>query len=147
MWSGYSRSTPVTSSAGSRQMIDGGQADGHGSGRGDPAEGLLDARQLLLGLAGQCRGGSPLIGWARELADLHTTLVASSISAPRRPDDFDVADTRDHIGAISILIDEWSVLHLPRPRGARRHTHSLGEVISHVAETYARVQWILCHDN
>ncbi|MCU1643961.1 MAG: hypothetical protein JWN03_4236 [Nocardia sp.] len=110
-----------------------------------PAEGLLDARELLLAVAGNLAGGSPLIGWARELADLHSTLTTATVSPARRPADFDDSTVRGQIGEVIGLIDEWSVLHLPRPTAGRRHTHSLGEVISHVATTYAQMQRTLRH--
>ncbi|UGT63136.1 hypothetical protein [Nocardia asteroides] len=101
------------------------------------AEGLLEARQLFLAFAGHLDGGSPLIEWSRELSDLHATLLTASVSETRRPQDFDNAVTRRHIQGLIGRIDEWSILHLPRPVAARRHTHSLGEVISHLARTYA----------
>ncbi|NNH71258.1 hypothetical protein HLB23_15545 [Nocardia uniformis] len=110
-------------------------------------EGLLDARQLLLAVAGNIEGGSPLIAWARELADLHSTLITASASPARRPADFDDTTLRGRIGDIVVLVDEWSVFHLPRPTTARRHTHSLGEVISHLANTYAHMQWTLRHND
>lgn len=109
------------------------------------AEGLLEARQLLLAVAGNLQGGSPLIGWARELADLHATLFTASVSTTRRPADFDAPTTSGRINTVIGLIDEWSACHLPRPTSGRRHTHSLGEVISHVADTYTHVQWTLRH--
>jgi len=87
-----------------RVMDGGGQLDGPGGGYGRPAEGLLDARQLLLAIAGNCRGGSPLIGWAHELAGLHATLLTASISATQHPGGFDTTDTRNHIGTIRTLI-------------------------------------------
>lgn len=105
--------------------------------RKDAAEGLLEARQLFLAFAGHLDGGSPLIEWARELSDLHATLLTASLSETRRPRDFDEADTRRRIQGWIVRIDEWSILHLLRPVAARRHTHSLGEVISHLARTYA----------
>ncbi|MFD4351656.1 hypothetical protein ACFWPX_03825 [Nocardia sp. NPDC058518] len=113
--------------------------------RARTAEGLLEARQLLLAVAGNLQGGSPLIEWARELADLHATLFTASVSITRRPADFDATTTRGRINTIIGLIDEWSACHLPRPTAGRRHTHSLGEVISHVADTYTHVQWTLRH--
>ncbi|MFC8047463.1 hypothetical protein [Nocardia sp. NPDC057353] len=105
--------------------------------RQDAAEGLLEARQLFLAFAGHLDGGSPLIEWARELSDLHATLLTASVSETRRPRDFHEADLRHRIQGSIGRIDEWSILHLPRPVAARRHTHSLGEVISHLARTYA----------
>ncbi|WP_194819878.1 hypothetical protein [Nocardia sp. XZ_19_385] len=113
--------------------------------RNRTAAGLLEARHLLLAVAGNLQGDSPLIGWARELADLHATLVTAAVSTTRRPADFDATATYGQISAIIGLIDEWSACHLPRPAFGRRHTHSLGEVISHVAGTYAHVQWTLRH--
>ncbi|MET9487084.1 hypothetical protein [Nocardia sp. NPDC006630] len=110
-----------------------------------PAEGLLDARELLLAVAGNLEGGSPLIGWARELADLHSTLTTATVSPARRPADFDDRTVRGQISEVIGLIDEWSALHLPRPTAGRRHTHSLGEVISHFASTYAQMQRTLRH--
>ncbi|MEV6280255.1 hypothetical protein [Nocardia sp. NPDC051832] len=111
------------------------------------AEGLLGARNLLLAVAGNLQGASPLIGWARELADLHATLNAVSEAPIRRPADFDDAGLRDRITVVIGLIDEWSVFHLPRTTTGRRHTHSLGEVISHVADTYAQLQQTLRHND
>ncbi|WP_157556159.1 hypothetical protein [Nocardia acidivorans] len=118
------------------------RGDRHGT-----AEGLLEARQLLLAIAGTLSGGSPLIEWARELADLHATLITVAISATRRPADFDETDTRARVSALIGRIDEWSAFHLPRPATGRRHTHSLGEVISHIAGTYAHMQWTLRHSD
>lgn len=112
---------------------------------GESICGVLDGRQLLLAIAGTLRDGSPLIGWARELADLHATLITASLSATRRPADFDAAATRERLTTLTALIDDWSVRHLPRPQGTRRHTHSLGEVISHIADAYAQLQWTLRH--
>lgn len=108
-------------------------------------EGLLEARQLMLAIAGNLSGRSPLIEWSRELADLHATLITASISVTRRPADFDDPTTRARIRTVIALIDEWSARHLPHPTTGRRHTHSLGEVISHVADTYAQVQRTLRH--
>ncbi|MEV0542207.1 hypothetical protein [Nocardia salmonicida] len=113
--------------------------------RARTAEGLLEARQLLLAVAGNLQGGSPLIEWARELADLHATLLTASVSTTRRPADFDATVTSGRINTVIGLIDEWASCHLPRPTSGRRHTHSLGEVISHVADNYTQVQWTLRH--
>ncbi|WP_067721506.1 hypothetical protein [Nocardia yamanashiensis] len=109
------------------------------------AEGLLDARQLLLAIAGRLRGSSPHIEWARELADLHATLVTASVSEARRPNDFDYFTIHHRIDTMIMLIDRWAAFHLPRATTGRRHTHSLGEVISHVAGVYAQTQWTLRH--
>ncbi|MFB8005923.1 hypothetical protein [Nocardia sp. NPDC056000] len=115
--------------------------------RARPTEGLLEARHLLLAVAGTLQGGSPLIGWSRELAYLHATLLTASVSPTRRPTGFDATVTRGRINILIGLIDDWSAFHLPRPSTGRRHTHSLGEVISHVAATYAQMQWTLRHSS
>ncbi|MGW4368056.1 hypothetical protein ACWEKT_20675 [Nocardia takedensis] len=109
-------------------------------------EGLLDARRLHLAMAGApVEGSSPLIEWARELADLHATLITSAVSELRRPAGFDDAATRRRVQELVAEIDQWAVFHLPRPVAAQRHTHSLGEVISHTAQVYAQSQLVLRH--
>ncbi|WP_216917634.1 hypothetical protein [Nocardia noduli] len=107
-------------------------------------EGLLDARGLHLAMAGgRVAGGSPMIEWARELADLHATLLTASMSKLRRPTGFDDAATRRRIEEIVAEIDHWAVFHLPQPVNVPRHTHSLGEVISHAALVHAQSHSVL----
>ncbi|MET8779064.1 hypothetical protein ABZV58_29020 [Nocardia sp. NPDC004654] len=107
--------------------------------------GLLGPEQLLAAIAGHLVNGSALIGWARELGDLHATLLTSDVDGAQRPVDYDEADLRDQIVQVVGEIDEWAVFRLPRPSGARRHTHSLGEVISHVAKNFAAAWWTIRH--
>ncbi|MET7772063.1 hypothetical protein [Nocardia sp. NPDC005366] len=107
---------------------------------------LLEPRELHLAVAGRgVEGGSSLIGWARELADIHASLLSAAVSVDRRPTGFDEIATRDHMATVMAAIDEWATFHLPRPVNAAHHTHPLGEVISHYAEIFARSQWILRH--
>ncbi len=113
--------------------------------RASTAENLLDARQLLIAIAGNLKGGCPLIGWSRELADLHASMLTTSLCTSGHPSDADAARTRAQISEMISEINRWAVLHLPRPVNARRHTHSLGEVISHIAHTYAQMLWTLRH--
>ncbi|UGT61337.1 hypothetical protein [Nocardia asteroides] len=101
--------------------------------------GLLDHRQLSLAITGHLSGCSPFIEWGRELGDLHATLVAVTISPELRPRDFDERATRARVRELIADIDEWAVLHLPRTVNMPRHTHSLGEVVSHVAQVHAEV--------
>ncbi|MFI7528699.1 hypothetical protein [Nocardia salmonicida] len=105
----------------------------------------MDARQLLVAIAGNLEGNCPLISWARELADLHASMLTATLYTSRLPADFDAAHTRAQISEVISEINRWAVLHLPRPVNARRHTHSLGEVISHIAHTYARMVWTMRH--
>ncbi|WP_328660277.1 hypothetical protein [Nocardia salmonicida] len=117
-----------------------------GGRRASHATGLLEARQLLLAVAGNLDCvGTPLAEWARELGDLHATLMSASVSLACRPADFDDTATRTRIGDVIGMIDQWSMYHLPRTTTARCHTHTLGEVISHVADNYAQAQWRLRH--
>ncbi|WP_156371429.1 MULTISPECIES: hypothetical protein [Nocardia] len=114
--------------------------------RGTPIENLLEARELHLAVAGRhVEGPSPLTRWARELADIHASLLSAAVSPQRRPADYDDIATRDQMNAVMAAIDEWAIFHLPRPVNADHHTHPLGEVISHYAEVFARSQWILRH--
>ncbi|MFF0528677.1 hypothetical protein ACFYT3_09815 [Nocardia amikacinitolerans] len=109
----------------------------------------MSAEQLQAAIAGHLdnhSGGSPLIGWARELGDLHATLLTSSLDRLRRPADFDEAVLRRRIGEVVGEIDSWSVFVLPRAVvGARKHTHALGEVVSHLAAAYVDAWWTVLH--
>ncbi|WP_435593549.1 hypothetical protein [Nocardia sp. bgisy118] len=122
-----------------------------GRGRNGPANAtaLLSPEQLQAAIAGHLdspSGGSPLIGWARELGDLHATLLTSCLDPRRRPTDFDEAVLRRRIRGVVGEIDSWAVFVLPRATaGARKHTHSLGEVVSHLAEAYVDAWWTVLH--
>ncbi|MFF0532865.1 hypothetical protein ACFYT3_31385 [Nocardia amikacinitolerans] len=106
--------------------------------------GLLGPEQLLAAIAGHLAHGSVLIEWARELGDLHAALLTSALGW-QHPVDYNEADLRNQIVQVICQIDEWAVFRLPRPSGARRHTHSLGEVISHVAKNFAAAWWTIRH--
>ncbi|MEU6191970.1 hypothetical protein [Nocardia sp. NPDC047038] len=108
---------------------------------------LLSPEQLLAAIAGHLEDDSPLIGWARELGDLHAVLLPGWASPRSRPADFDDAGVRREIADTIEQINSWAVFHLPRPDGARRHTHCLGEVISHIAMTYAAAIWTIRHSD
>ncbi|TQM32712.1 hypothetical protein [Nocardia bhagyanarayanae] len=109
---------------------------------------LLSSDHLQAAIAGHLddQAGSPLIGWARELGDLHATLLTGWLNPARRPADFDEMVLRSRISEVIGEIDSWTVFVLPRAAaGARKHTHTLGEVISHVAKTYAEAWWTVLH--
>ncbi|MEV0027868.1 hypothetical protein [Nocardia sp. NPDC050793] len=113
------------------------------------ATAFLSPEQLLAAIAGHLvnhSGGSPLIGWARELGDLHATLLTSCLDPLRRPTDFDEAVLRRRVCEVVGEIDSWAVFVLPRPKvGARKHTHTLGEVVSHLATAYVDAWWTVLH--
>ncbi|MEU2258146.1 hypothetical protein ABZ540_33795 [Nocardia xishanensis] len=116
-------------------------------GSADPI-GLLSPDQLQAAIAGHLghHRRSPLIRWARELGDLHATLLTSSLDPLRRPADFDEAVLRRRVREVVGEIDSWAVFVLPRPTvGARKHTHTLGEVVSHLATAYVDAWWTVLH--
>ncbi|MEV0031947.1 hypothetical protein [Nocardia sp. NPDC050793] len=118
------------------------------AGDGDPDREkatLLGPDQLLAAIAGHLTQGSPLIEWARALGDLHAALIPVRLNRTRLPADFDEARVHIDIAEIVSEIDSWAFFHVPREPGARRHTHSLGEVISHIAKTYADAWWAVLH--
>ncbi|WP_433204993.1 hypothetical protein ACQP1G_17150 [Nocardia sp. CA-107356] len=108
---------------------------------------LPEPEHLLAGICGHLTAGAPLIGWARELGDLHAELIAAEIDSvgSRRSADFDEARTHAEIDRIIGEIDTWAALNVPCCRSARRHTHSLGEVISHIAWAYAQAWRVVLH--
>ncbi|MFI5540687.1 MULTISPECIES: hypothetical protein [Nocardia] len=113
------------------------------------AEALLTPEQLLAAISGHLDpdNSSPLIGFARDLADLHATLLPSRLNRRHQAAGFSQVDVHEQVMAVVGEINSWAVFHLPRPNGARRHTHSFGEVISHVAETYASAWWTVRHSD
>lgn len=110
-----------------------------------PPGSLLAADDLYRAIAGHLVGESPLVVWARELGDLHAALIPARLGrAPRRnvgAGEPAWTDIRRTVAAI----DVWSARHMPLARGARMHTHSLGDVISHNAEVYAAAWWTVLH--
>ncbi|MBF6098745.1 hypothetical protein IU510_11720 [Nocardia cyriacigeorgica] len=106
---------------------------------------LLSPAQLLQAIAGRCPVAGPLVCWARELSDLHAQSV-SVIQRRELPGNrADFLDVCAQIDRVVAEIDLWASCHIPRMRGARKHTHSLGEVISHFAKTYAEAWWTVLH--
>lgn len=105
---------------------------------GETETDLLNPEQLLAAIAGHLDRNWPLVRWARELGDLHAALI----HGPHPSND---PEARHAITRVIGDIDSWAVFHLPRVSGARRHTHTLGQVISHVAKTFAEVWWTVLH--
>ncbi|MEV6340455.1 hypothetical protein AB0M12_37755 [Nocardia vinacea] len=101
--------------------------------------------ELLAAIAGHLTDTPALTGWARELGDLHASLIPGAVDPQRRADGFDEHTVQTGIAEIVAEINSWVVFHLPRNPSARKHTHSLGEVISHVAKTYAEAWWTVLH--
>ncbi|MEU7219927.1 hypothetical protein [Nocardia iowensis] len=99
---------------------------------------------MLTALAGQLSEAPELLGWARELGDLHASLIPGTVDPDRRQR-VDVFAVHAQIADLEAEINSWAVFNVPRPSGARRHTHSFGEVISHAARTYAHVGWTIRH--
>ncbi|MEU7632582.1 hypothetical protein AB0C34_21735 [Nocardia sp. NPDC049220] len=108
---------------------------------------LLEPDQLLGAISGNLTCDSQLVGWARELGDLHAALIPVHLDHSRRPADFDGASIHADIARVVAEIDSWALFHVPRTRTARKNIHSLGEVISHVAHTYAVAWWTVLHSD
>ncbi|MBH0781138.1 hypothetical protein [Nocardia bovistercoris] len=112
---------------------------------GDSAEILLSPRELIAAIAGKIQGVSPMVAWARELGDLHASLLPCA--PDRRPEGFDPAAVRAEIARIIDIIDSSAVGRLPCIPQARTHTHTLGQVVSTVAETFATAWWTVRHSD
>ncbi|WP_107657501.1 hypothetical protein [Nocardia suismassiliense] len=107
-------------------------------------ESLPSRDQVLTALAGHLRDAPDLLRCARELGDLHASLIPATVDQGHR-EGVDVFAVLDEIAGVEAAIDSWAAFSVPRSPVGRRHTHSLGEVISHIARTYAHVSWTLRH--
>ncbi len=112
---------------------------------GDPVGGLLSPRELIAAIAGHIEGLSPLVEWARELGDLHASLLSGD--PRRRPEGFDEALARREIDRIIADIDRWALGRLPSSPEAPSYPDTLGQVVSHVAETFATAWWTVRHSD
>lgn len=106
---------------------------------------LLEPAQLFQAISGRFTNALPLVGWARELGDLHAELLPVPLDQAPRQEGFDCEHTRALIDKVVGEIDAWAARNIPRTKNARKHTHSLGEVISHIAKTYAEAWWTVLH--
>ncbi|WP_327095992.1 hypothetical protein OIE68_39555 [Nocardia vinacea] len=109
------------------------------------AASVLSPDQLLAAIAGRLTEPLPMIAWARELGDLHAALISAVLNPqPRAPD---VTETALHADIAKVIdkINSWAASYVRHSRCARRHTHTFGEVISHVAKTYAEAWWTVLH--
>ncbi|MEU2253914.1 hypothetical protein [Nocardia xishanensis] len=105
---------------------------------------LLSPDQLLAAIGGRLAEPLPLIAWARELGDLHAALI-SAVLNPRHSPAATEAALHAEIAKVIDKINSWAAFYVRHSRCARRHTHSFGEVISHVAKTYAEAWWTVLH--
>ncbi|TQM31354.1 hypothetical protein FB390_3011 [Nocardia bhagyanarayanae] len=105
---------------------------------------LLSPDQLLAAIGGRLADPLPLISWARELGDLHAALISTALN-PRRPSDLTEAALHAEIAKVVDKINSWAAFYVRHSRCARRHTHTFGEVISHVAKSYAEAWWTVLH--
>ncbi|MFI6367948.1 hypothetical protein ACIBG0_34995 [Nocardia sp. NPDC050630] len=110
----------------------------------DPAA-PLSADQFVAAIAGHLDPTSPMVGWARELGDLQAMLVPGQLVSPRRPTDADEAAARAEIARVVAMVGSWAMFRFERDPLARKGTHSFGEVVSHVARTYAHAWWAVLH--
>lgn len=110
--------------------------------------GLLQPEQLLAAISGHLDpgGGPELLGFARELGDLRAALLVVELD-PRCGGAGGEVELRRRITAVVEAIDAWRVRHLPYHSGVRSHTHSLGQVIDHVAERFVDAWWTVRHSD
>ncbi|WP_433192253.1 hypothetical protein ACQP1G_26420 [Nocardia sp. CA-107356] len=106
---------------------------------------LLEPDQLIQAISGHMQSGFALVGWARELGDLHAELIPHKLDRASRPRNFDCEKVRAEIDRVVGEIDAWAASNAPRMEGARMHTHSLGEVMSHIAMAFADAWWTVLH--
>ncbi|MFE3228693.1 hypothetical protein [Nocardia sp. NPDC059228] len=108
---------------------------------------LLSADQLLAAIAGRLTEPFPLITWARELGDLHAALISAVLNPQRNAPEVTEAALCADIAKVIDKINSWAASYTRHARCARRHTHTFGEVISHVAKTYAEAWWTVLHSD
>ncbi|WP_155981424.1 hypothetical protein [Nocardia sp. BMG111209] len=106
---------------------------------------LPEPAHLFRAIAGRGSSASPLDGWARELGDMHAELIPLRLNK-------NMAQTYPAGEQIRVAIDRavgeidvWAACNLPRMKSARKHTHTLGEVISRLAKLYAEAWWTVLH--
>ncbi|WP_433522675.1 hypothetical protein ACQPZ2_37145 [Nocardia pseudovaccinii] len=109
------------------------------------AASVLSPDQLLAAIAGRLTEPFPMITWARELGDLHAALISAVLNPQRHAPE--VTETALHADIAKVIdkINSWAASYVRHSRCARRHTHTFGEVISHVAKTYAEAWWTVLH--
>lgn len=117
--------------------------------RESDAMGLLQPEQLLAAISGHLDpgGGPELLGFARELGDLRAALLAVELAPRCGGSGGGEAELRRRITTVVGAIDAWRVRHLPYHSGMRSHTHSLGQVIDHVAERFVDAWWTVRHSD
>ncbi|WP_143861335.1 hypothetical protein [Nocardia amikacinitolerans] len=106
---------------------------------------LLSPEQLLAAIGGRLAEPLPLVAWARELGDLHAALISTALNPRRRTPDVTESALHADIAQVIDKINSWAAFYVRHSRCARRHTHTFGEVISHVAKTYAEAWWTVLH--
>ncbi|WP_433560495.1 hypothetical protein ACQP1O_22660 [Nocardia sp. CA-151230] len=111
------------------------------------AASLLSPDQLLAAIAGRLTEPFPLITWARELGDLHAALISAVLNPRRNVPEVTEAALCADIAKVIDKINSWAASTVRHSRCARRHTHTFGEVISHVAKTYAEAWWTVLHSD
>ncbi|MFI6041930.1 hypothetical protein ACIA8C_09865 [Nocardia sp. NPDC051321] len=100
--------------------------------------------RLLAAISGQLNDAAALSRLARELGDLHASLIPYTVDPDFR-EGFDPYMVYVEIAECETAINSWAALHLPRNPIARRHTQSLGELVSQIARIYAQACWTMRH--
>ncbi|WP_330231162.1 hypothetical protein OHA40_00925 [Nocardia sp. NBC_00508] len=106
---------------------------------------LLEPEHLLQAISGRCDNTARLVGWARDLSDLHAELIHFKLDRELLRVGITCEQVRARIEEVVDDINVWAARYVPRTKGARKHTHSLGEVINHIAKTFAEAWWTVLH--
>ncbi|WP_156095030.1 hypothetical protein [Nocardia lijiangensis] len=106
---------------------------------------LLEPTHVLQAISGRYTSNLPLVGWVRELGDMHAELIpVRATRTPQHRAGF-CEQVRAGIDRVVHEIDSWAARNISRTKGAPKHTHSLGEVLSHIAKIYAETWWTVLH--
>lgn len=103
--------------------------------------------QLFQAISGRLSDPAPLLRWARDLSDLHAQLTRLQALGQAAACSSEAEEARLAVDRIICEIDTWAAWNVPRTRCAKMHTHSLGEVISHIAKLFSIAWWTLLHSS
>ncbi|WP_167478983.1 DUF4254 domain-containing protein [Nocardia arthritidis] len=93
--------------------------------------------QLLQACRGEASGDHPVLGWAAELADLHTRRLTTDRVTLTDREAVDEIDSRR--SALVREIDRWIAARIPpAPYAAAVHTETVGPIIDRLAELTSR---------
>lgn len=106
---------------------------------------LPDPHCLLQALWGHSECDSIVYRKARDLADLHAELKRHRFSPASKRRGFDEGEIRSEIDRLVAAIDSWAESSLPRLKGGRTHSCSIGEIINDISMQFSDAWWTILH--